>query len=63
MKQKDPNYHKESQSDDTHHPFAFLYKLDFYHKIILLTNEEPFELYLTIFFLKDNNSNQKESLS
>lgn len=63
MKQKYPNYHKESQGDDTHHPFAFLFKLDFYHKTILLTNENSFELYLTIFFLKDNNSNQKESLS
>jgi len=60
MKQRNPNYHKESQGDD-HHPFAFLFKLDFYHKTILLTNEGPFDLYLTIFFLKDNNSNQKES--
>ena len=25
---------------------------DFYHKMILLTNEGPFELYLTIFFSK-----------
>jgi len=62
MKQKNPNYYNESQSDD-HHPFAFLFKFDFDHKTILLTNEDSFELYLTIFFLKENNSNQKESLS